>query len=131
RAAVASAFNDPTAESQLQALTRAGAKSEAGEDAFALLCQLYIRTGQYARYASTFKLWADAFPTSERVTRERENLDKFGTRPNQMNGLMRRITVKSQRDGYITLPVTINGKTDNFFLDTGAWQSAMTEKEAR
>ena len=30
-----------------------------------------------------------------------------------------------------TLPVSINGQTEDFLLDTGAWQSAMTELEAR
>jgi hypothetical protein len=32
---------------------------------------------------------------------------------------------------YLTLPVSIDGKTDEFIFDTGAFQSAVTEREAR
>jgi predicted aspartyl protease len=39
--------------------------------------------------------------------------------------------VRHDADGYLTLPVSIDGKTDDFIFDTGAFQSAVTEREAR
>jgi hypothetical protein len=34
-------------------------------------------------------------------------------------------------DGYLTVPISIDGKTDDFIFDTGAFQSAVTEREAK
>jgi hypothetical protein len=39
--------------------------------------------------------------------------------------------VRHDADGYLTLPISIDGKTDDFIFDTGAFQSAVTESEAR
>jgi hypothetical protein len=40
------------------------------------------------------------------------------------------MVVKHEPDAF-TVPVTINGKTDDFLLDTGALHSVMTDREAR
>ena len=39
--------------------------------------------------------------------------------------------MRHDADGYLTLPVSIDGKRDDFLFDTGAFQSAVTEREAR
>ena len=78
-----------------------------------------------------YEAWAAAIPTSEAVRTERESYDKFRGRPNQINGPRRRSVLRRNGDGYPTLPISIDGKTDDFIFDTGAWQSAVTEAEAR
>jgi predicted aspartyl protease len=54
----------------------------------------------------------------------------FEGRPDQIDGRTRSVTVKHETDSF-TVPVTINGKTDDFLLDTGALHSVMTDREAR
>ena len=39
--------------------------------------------------------------------------------------------VRHDENGYLTLPISRDGKTDDFIFDTGAFQSAVTEREAR
>lgn len=130
--AVATAFNEPArAEALLRDVIRAEPSSDAADDAYALLSQIFIRSGQYARFLATYREWAAAFPMSAGVLRERENLEKFRDRTDLVNDPIRRSVVRHENDGYLTLPVSINGQMDNFILDTGAWQSAVTEREAK
>jgi predicted aspartyl protease len=131
RGALAAAFNDPTtAERLLRGVIRAEPRSESANDAFALLSYVYLRTGQYERFATLYQVWATAFPESSNVREERENFEKYRGRPNQINGRRRQSIVRHDVDGYLTLPVSIDGKRDEFFFDTGAFQSAVTEREA-
>jgi predicted aspartyl protease len=132
RGALAAAFNDPTtAERLLRGVIRDEPRSESADDAFALLSYLYLRTGQYERFAALYQAWAAAFPESANVRDERENFEKYRGRPNQVNGPRRRSLVRHDVEGYLTLPISIDGKTDDFLFDTGAFQSAVTEREAR
>jgi len=56
RAAVANAFNDrETAERLLLEIVKSRPRAEFANDAFDMLCQLYARTGQYARFLSTYR----------------------------------------------------------------------------
>src|SRR6187397_374712 len=129
RAAVATAFN---ASQEAEALLREVVRSqpESADDAYELLCRIYRRAGLYARLGETHRRWAEAFPNSPGVRRWAEDRDKF-SRPDQSNSARTRFVLKHSGTGYPTLPVSINGIEDDFILDTGAWQSAMTEKEAR
>ena len=85
---------------------------------------------RYEHFATLYQTWAAAFPQSSTLREERENFEKYRGRPNQVNGRRRRSEVRHE-DGYLTLPVSIDGKTDDFIFDTGAFQSAVTEREAR
>ncbi|HYN06254.1 MAG TPA: retropepsin-like aspartic protease [Vicinamibacterales bacterium] len=132
RGALAAAFNDPTtAERLLRGVIRDEPRSEAADDAYALLAFLYLRTGQYERFATLYQAWAAALPQSVTVRDERENFEKYRGRPNQVNGRRRQSVVRHDKDGYLTLPISIDGKTDDFIFDTGALQSTVTEREAR
>jgi predicted aspartyl protease len=132
RGAVAAAFNEPArAEALLREVLRSQPRSSAADDAYALLSQVFIRSGQYGRFLATYGEWAAAFPASAGVQRERENLEKFSGRPDQMNDPVRRSVVRHDNDGYLTLPTSIKGQAGDFILDTGAWQSAITEQLAK
>jgi predicted aspartyl protease len=131
RAAVATAFNEtPAAEDLLRRILRSDPRGPAADDAYDLLCRIYRRTGQYARLAETHRAWAAAFPDSAGARRWGEDRDKFN-RPDQVNPLPARTVLRHAGRGYPTVPVSINGIEDQFILDTGAWQSALTEAEAR
>jgi predicted aspartyl protease len=130
RGALAAAFNDPaTAERLLSGVIRDEPRGESAEDAYALLAYVYLRTGQYERFATLYQAWAATFPQSATV--ERENFEKYRGRPNQVNGRRRRSVVRHDGDGSLSLPVSVDGKTDTFLFDTGAFQSAVTEREAK
>ena len=126
RAAVAAAFNDPErAESLLRSIIRSQPRSEMADEAYDLIAKMEARSGQYARFNRTYAEWSAAFPNSSRVRAAKEDLDKFRGRPDQANGTRRRSTLHHERGSY-SVPVTINGKTDDFLIDTGAGQSALT-----
>ena len=85
RGALAAAFNDPaTAERLLRDVIRTAPASEAADDAYAMLARVYIRSGQYERFARLFQNWVAAIPGSAAVRAERENFEKFRGRPNQI-----------------------------------------------
>jgi len=129
--ATAAAFNDRArAERLLRAVIRSHPSSEAADDAYALLCRTYLHLGLYARFASTYREWGKALPGSPKYRERRNSFDMFEGRPDQIDGKTRSVTVKHDRDSF-TVPVTINGKTEDFLLDTGALHSVMTDREAR
>jgi hypothetical protein len=131
RAAVAAAFNDPErAESLLRTIIRSQPRSEMANEAYDLIAKVEARSGQYARFNRTYAEWSAAFPNSPGVRAEQKDLDKFRGRPDQANGTRRRSTLHHERGSY-SVPVTINGKTDDFLIDTGAGQSVLTDREAK
>jgi predicted aspartyl protease len=131
RGSVAAAFNDRAqAERLLRSVIRSQPSTEAADDAYGLLCRTYLHLGLYARFASTYREWAQAFPGSTKYRERRTSFDAFEGRPDQINGRTRSVTVKHDRDAF-TVPVTINGNTDDFLVDTGALHSALTDREAR
>ena len=130
RGAVAAAFNDAeTAERLLQSVIRSQPTSSDADDAYALLTRMYQRSGQYSRFVKLYRQWASALPDSQQMRGEFEAIQKYEGRPDQINGPRRRLNLRHPPGG-LSLPVSINGKTDDFLFDTGAWQSAMTEREA-
>ncbi|MEO5739911.1 MAG: retroviral-like aspartic protease family protein, partial [Vicinamibacterales bacterium] len=131
RAAVANAFNDATtAERLLRGIIRSQPRTDSANDAYDILSKIYIRSGQYGRFLETYREWAAAFPNSPELLEEKENEEKFRGRPNQRNGPRRHSRLRHSDDDF-SLPVSINGKRGDYLFDTGAWQSAMTEQEAR
>jgi len=129
RAAVATAYNAGTEdETLLWEIVRS--QPDAADDAYELLCRIYRRSGLYARLGETHRQWAAAFPNSTGVRRWAEDRDKF-SRPDQINGARTPFVREHPGTGYPRLPVSVNGIADDFIVDTGAWQSALTDKEAR
>src|SRR5262245_535090 len=131
RGALAAAFNDPASERLLRAVIQASPRSAAADDAYELLARVYIRSGQYERFATLYEEWAAVLPDSATLAGERENYGKFRGRPNQVNGPRRLSRLRHDVEGYLTLPIAVDGRTDEFIFDTGAWQSALTEREAK
>jgi predicted aspartyl protease len=131
QAEVAAAFNEPErAESLLRGIIRSQPRSEVADEAYHLISEIENRSGQYARWNRTYSEWSAAFPTSLGVREAKEGLDKYRGRPDQANGPRRRSSLHHERGSY-SVPVTINGKTDDFLIDTGAWQSVLTDREAK
>jgi predicted aspartyl protease len=131
RGAVSTAFNDAaTAERLLRGVIRSHASSREAIDAYGLLSQIYIRSGQYGRFLKNYEEWATAFPNSPELLEEKESEVKFRGRPDQRNGARRHAMLRHSDDD-LSLPVSINGKAGEYLFDTGAWQSAMTEQEAK
>ena len=130
RAALATAFNDPeTAERLLRDVIRSAPASNAADEAYGMLSQIYLRSGQYRRWLTSYRQWVAAIPGSARARAEEEDEKKFAGRPDQVNGRPRRAVLRHD-SGDFTIPVSVDGKADDFLFDTGEWQSAMTERKA-
>ena len=131
RGAVAAAFNDfAQAEHLLREIVRSAAPAEAVDDAYGWLSQLYLRSGQYARFVRNYADWAVACPSSTALRDEKEGVDKFRGRPDQVNEHRRAAVLPHDKDSF-SIPVSIDGRSDDFLFDTGAWQSIVTEAEAK
>jgi predicted aspartyl protease len=130
RGAVATAFNDPTAGGLLKDIVRSQPRSDAANAARVMLSQIYARTGQYRRLLQNIDEWASASPNSPELREAKEDMEMFRGRPDQSSGSKRRAMLRHGTDSF-TIPVSINGTTDDFLFDTGAAHSAMTELEAK
>ena len=129
--AVATAFNDPArGRSLLNRVIRSEPKSDAAEEAYGILCQNYIIAGQYSQFAKTYREWRQAFPALGLVQEQRDNVERFGDRPDQVTRRRHPGRVRHEQDSF-TVPVSINGKTDDFLVDTGALHSVLTDREAK
>jgi clan AA aspartic protease (TIGR02281 family) len=130
RAAVATAFNDPeTAERLLRDVIRSAPASDAADEAYAMLSQIYLRSGQYRRWLTSYRQWVAAFPDSARARAQKEDETKLTGRPDQVNGRTRHAVLRHD-PGDFTIPVSVDGKADDYVFDTGAWTSVMTERRA-
>src|SRR5207302_4612550 len=105
-------------------------RSGAANDAYGLLSRIYLRSGRYARFVDNHRRWVAAFPDSEGAREVKEDVYKFSGRPDQRAGPRRASTLR-HGDGSFAVPVSINGKSDEFLIDTGDWQSVVTELEAK
>jgi clan AA aspartic protease (TIGR02281 family) len=131
RGAVASAFNDLTrAERLLRGIIDSQPHSDAADDAYGVLCRAYISSGQYRRFVTTYRQWAAAFPSSQQLRAQEASLERFAGRPDQVDGPRHIATVRHDDDSF-TVPVSMNGKTDDFLIDTGALHSVLTAREAK
>ena len=121
RAAVATAFNDPdTAERLLRDVIRSAPASNAADEAYGMLSQIYLRSGQYRRWLTSYRQWVAAIPDSARARVEQGTEKEFAGRPDQVNGRPRRALLRHD-SGDFTIPVSVDGKADDFVFDTGAW----------
>jgi clan AA aspartic protease (TIGR02281 family) len=130
RAAVATAFNDPeTAERLLRDVIRSAPASNAADEAYNMLSQIYLRSGQYGHWLTSYRQWIAAIPDSALARAEEGDEKKLAGRPDQINGRPRQAVLRHDA-GDLTIPVSVNGKSDDFLFDTGAWTSVMTERMA-
>lgn len=130
RAGVATAFNNPgLAERLLRDVITSGPTSNAADEAYAMLSQIYLRSGQYGRWLTSYRRWRRQFPDSALAHAEENDEKEFTGRPDQINGPVRHAVLRHDRDDF-TLPVSVDGKADDFIFDTGALQSAITERKA-
>lgn len=129
RAALAAAFLQADAETLLRQLIRENPSSSDALDAYQALTQLFIQTAQYRKLEENLADQQNAFPDNPRGARAREAMSGFRGLPDQT-------TVDNQggsvrHDGGLFVPITINGKSANYFIDTGAAISSCSESEAK
>ena len=130
RAAVATAFNDPeNAERLLRDVIRSAPASNAADEAYGMLSQIYLRSGQYRRWLTSYRQWVAAFPGSASARAQKEDETKLTGRPDQVNGRTRHAVLRHD-PGDFTIPASVDGKADDYVFDTGAWTSVMTEQRA-
>lgn len=130
RAAVATAFNDPdTAERLLHAVIRSVPTSKDADDAYAMLLQIDMRSGQYRRWMTSYREWVAAIPGSARARAEEGDAQGLVGQPDQVNSRPRRAVLRHD-SGDLTIPVSVDGNVDDFLFDTGAWHSVMTARMA-
>jgi clan AA aspartic protease (TIGR02281 family) len=130
RAAVATAFNDPdTAERLLREVIKSAPASNAADEAYGMLSQIYMRSGQYRRWQASYRQWVAAIPDSARARGEETAEKQFAGRPDQVNGRRQRAVLRHDA-GEFTIPVSVDGKVDDYVFDTGAWHSVMTAGRA-
>ena len=130
RAAVATAFNDPqTAERLLREVIRSAPTSNDADEAYDLLLRIYMRSGQYRRWVTSYRQWIAAIPDSARARAEEGDERGLVGQPDQMNSRPRHAVLRHD-PGDLTIPVSVNGKVDDFLFDTGAWHSVMSARMA-
>src|SRR5262245_61759157 len=127
RAAVATAFNDPeTAERLLRDIIKSAPASNSADEAYSMLAQIYVRSGQYRRWLASRRQWLAAIPSSARARADEEAEKMFAGRPDQVSGRTRHAVLRHD-PGDFTIPVSVDGKVDDYVFDTGAWHSVVTE----
>ena len=130
RAAVATAFNDrDTAGRLLRDIIRSGSRSNAADEAYGMLSQIYRRSGQYQRWLALHRQWVAAIPDSARARAEQGDEQEVTGLPDQINGRPRRSILRHD-PGDLTIPASVNGRTDDYLFDTGAMVSVLTERRA-
>jgi hypothetical protein len=105
RAAVATAFNAPdTAERFLRDVIRSAPASNAAAEVYGMLSQIYLRSGQYRRWLTSYRQWVAAIPDSARARAEEEDEKKLAGRPDQVSGRPRHAVLRHD-SGDLTIPV--------------------------
>jgi predicted aspartyl protease len=129
KGALATAFNEGTAEKILLGVIRAAPRSEEASQAHELLSRIYLRSGQYAHATENLDRWAESFPNRREVLSEKSDIEQFRGLPDQHNGPVRVLTLSHDADDW-SLPVSIDGKSASYLFDSGAWISVMSDAEA-
>jgi hypothetical protein len=111
RAAVATAFYDPdTAERLLREVIRSAPASNAADEAYGMLLEIYARSGQYRRWLTTYRQWVATIPDSARARAAAEDETELARRPDQVNGHPRAAVLR-HGPGDLTIPVSVGGKS--------------------
>ena len=79
-----------------------------------------MRSGQYKHLIDNLDQWAASFPNRPEVQEEKADVEQFRGLPDQRNG-RRRFSTLRHDPGDWSVPVSINGNSATYLLDTGAW----------
>ena len=133
RGAVAAAFNDFTdAEKNLKLVIRTTPGSDEAHDAHLLLTQIYLRAGLYQQALNEVDAMLKSKPDDGNLKNVQAFLSSISIVPAQTVTSRRFTRIRyTMKDGNLFLPVTVNEKTGNYLLDTGANYSLISESEAR
>jgi predicted aspartyl protease len=132
RGAVAVTFNQDSliAEKMLLSVIRSAPHSNEAYKAYEWLNHLYFYRGQYRSLISIMeRKWAE-FPDGSDRLQEQTAMVGFRGLPNQILEKIQPSTL-THESGSIFIPFSINGRPAEYFFDTGAWVSCMSESEAK
>lgn len=130
QAMAAAVFNEPEAEQLLRATISEEPNSEEAYEAYDWLSNIYLKSGRYHSLEAVMEARWAAFPNKQGNARERAELAPLRGLPDQENG-QRTVSVLTHDPQSLSVSLTINGSTANFFFDDGADISSMSEEEAR
>lgn len=130
QAMAAAVFNEPEAEQLLRATISEEPTSEEAYEAYDWLSNIYLKSGRYHSLEAVMEARWAAFPNKQGNARERAELAPLRGLPDQENG-QRTVSVLTHDPQSLSVSLTINGSTANFFFDDGADISSMSEEEAR
>lgn len=133
RGAVAYAFNDfKQAEKHLQDVIKSAPKSEQASEARGLLIYVYQRAGRYRQAMSQIEELLAAQPDNANLKNARSFFAELSHYPEQS------VTERNYsgtryrtQDGNLFVPLSVDGKSADYILDTGANFSTISESEAR
>jgi len=112
RAAVATVFNDPeTAERLLRNVIKSAPASNDADEAYGMLLQIYLWSGQCGRWVTTYRQWVAAIPSSARARAEEGDEKGLVGQPDQVNSRPR-CAVLRHDSGDLTIPVSVDGTVD-------------------
>ena len=117
------------AESHLRSVIRSSPKSEDAYEAYGWLGHRISTPGNIGVW---FRRWRPAGPTSPAGRRGQEKSEVAGLRglPDQVTVSVRPTTLRHEPRS-IFIPLSVNGKAEPFFFDTGAWPNVIGESEAK
>ena len=125
------ALNQSSAEPLLEEILRTQPASRDAPGAHMLLSRIYLRTGRYRKAITNLDEWARRFPDDDALRSEKKDVEQFRGLPDQINGPVRASKLTHDGADDFSAPLSIAGKPAHYLLDTGAWMSVLTEKEAK
>lgn len=133
RGAVACAFHDlKNAEAHLRKVIHAAPRSEDAIEARGLLITVYQLANEYGKAFAEIRALQEADPNERGLDNGAAFFRILERFPRQRAVARGHTTVRGRiYDGNLFVPVSVNGKTANYIIDTGANFSAMPESEAR
>lgn len=75
--------------------------------------------------------WERAFPDSAALREERADFEVFRGLPDQRHGPRRQSQLAHDTGDDFFVPVSVNGKTARYLVQTGAWASLIAVGEAK
>lgn len=133
RGAVAYAFNDFThAQKHLQDVITSAPRSEQASEARGLLIYVYQRAGRYRQAMSQIEELLAAEPDNASLKSARSFFAELSQYPEQSVTERKYSSIRYRRvDGNVFVPLSVDGKSADYILDTGANFSTISESEAR
>ena len=132
RGAVAVVFheNSRRAETFLRSTIRTLPTSEDAYQAYEWLSHKFLYEGRYHSFVAVMEARRAAFPGKAEQKQERAVAASFRELPDQVTESVRPSTVPHEQKS-IFIPLSVNHSAANYFFDTGAWISCMSESEAK